>query len=58
MEEKQEASLEAEPGAETGVDSLDGGGTMAGMEDITWPFVALMAVLVAGQAVFIWLASR
>jgi hypothetical protein len=31
---------------------------MASMEDITWPFVALMAVLFAGQAVFIWLASR
>jgi len=43
---------------ETGVDSLDGGGTMAGMEDITWPFVALMAVLVAGQALVVWIASR
>jgi len=32
---------------------------MAGMSDeITWPFVALMALLLAGQAVFIWLASR
>jgi hypothetical protein len=40
------------------VDSLGQVGTMASMEDITWPFVALMAVLVAGQAVFVWLASR
>jgi hypothetical protein len=41
------------------VDSLDGGGTMAGMSDeITWPFVALMAVLVAGQALVVWIASR
>jgi len=44
--------------AETGVDSLDGGGTMACMEDITWPFVALMAVLLAGQALVVWIASR
>jgi len=32
---------------------------MAGMSDeITWPFVALMAVLVAGQALVVWIASR
>jgi len=44
--------------AGTGVDSLDGGGRMAGMEDITWPGVAMMAVLLAGQALVIWIASR
>jgi len=43
---------------ETGVDSLDGGGRMAGMEDITWPFVAALALLLAGQAFVIWVASR
>jgi len=31
---------------------------MACMEDITWPFVALMAVLLAGQALVVWIASR
>jgi hypothetical protein len=31
---------------------------MAGMNEITWPFVALMAVIVAGQAFVVWLASR
>jgi len=30
----------------------------AHMEEITWPFVVLMAVLVAGQAFFLWIASR
>jgi hypothetical protein len=43
---------------QTGVDSLDGGGRMAGMEDITWPGVAMLAVLVAGQALVVWIASR
>jgi hypothetical protein len=33
-------------------------GTMAGMEDITWPGVAMLAVLVAGQAFVVWIASR
>jgi hypothetical protein len=46
-------------GWRTGVDSFAQVGRMVGMSDeITWPFVALMAVLVAGQAVFVWLASR
>jgi HAMP domain-containing protein len=31
---------------------------MAGMSEITWLFVALMAVIVAGQAFVVWLASR
>jgi hypothetical protein len=43
---------------QTGVDSLDGGDRMAGMEDITWPGVAMLAVLVAGQALVVWIASR
>jgi hypothetical protein len=44
--------------AETGVDSLDGVGTMAGMDEITWPGVAMLAVLFAGQALVVWIASR
>jgi hypothetical protein len=28
------------------------------MEDITWPGVAMLAVLVAGQALVVWIASR
>ncbi len=43
---------------QTGVDSLDACGRMAGMEDITWPGVAMLAVLVAGQALVVWIASR
>jgi hypothetical protein len=31
---------------------------MAGMDEITWPFVAMMAVLLAGQALVVWIASR
>jgi hypothetical protein len=32
---------------------------MAGMSDeITWPFVAMLAVLLAGQALVVWIASR
>ena len=31
---------------------------MVGMDEITWPFVALMAVALAGQAFVVWLASR
>ena len=43
---------------QTGVDSLDGGDRMAGMDEITWPGVAMLAVLVAGQALVVWIASR
>jgi hypothetical protein len=43
---------------QTGVDSLDGGGRMAGVSEITWPFVAMLAVLFAGQALVVWIASR
>ena len=43
---------------ETGVDSLDGGDRMAGMDEITWPGVAMLAVLFAGQALVVWIASR
>jgi hypothetical protein len=28
------------------------------MEDITWPGVAMLAVLLAGQALVVWIASR
>jgi hypothetical protein len=31
---------------------------IAGMEDITWPGVAMLAVLFAGQALVVWIASR
>jgi len=40
------------------VDSLGQVGRMAGMEDITWPFVAALALLLAGQALVVWIASR
>jgi hypothetical protein len=43
---------------QTGVDSLDGGDSMAGMDEITWPGVAMLAVLCAGQALVVWIASR
>jgi len=28
------------------------------MEDITWPGVAMLALLLAGQALVVWIASR
>jgi hypothetical protein len=28
------------------------------MEDITWPGVAMLAVLLAGQVLVVWIASR
>jgi hypothetical protein len=28
------------------------------MDEITWPFVAMLAVLLAGQALVVWIASR
>jgi hypothetical protein len=28
------------------------------MSEITWPFVAMMAVLLGGQALVVWIASR
>jgi hypothetical protein len=28
------------------------------MDEITWPGVAMLAVLVAGQALVVWIASR
>jgi hypothetical protein len=31
---------------------------MSGMEDITWPCVAMFAVIVGGQVAIVWLASR
>jgi hypothetical protein len=28
------------------------------MDEITWPFVAMLAALFAGQALVVWIASR
>ena len=44
--------------AATGVDSFAKVDRMAGMDEITWPGVAMLAVLVAGQALVVWIASR